>query len=50
MAADFERGNGSPLDFGGQQVPEQLGTIVKWGAVIAALIAVLGLCALARAA
>ena len=50
MAADFERGNGSPLDFGGQQVPEQLGTIVKWGAVIAALILLFALLSFARAA
>ncbi|MCH8062429.1 MAG: UPF0182 family protein [Chloroflexi bacterium] len=48
MAADFERGNGSPLDFGGQQVPKQLGTIIKWGAVIVALILLFALLSFAR--
>ena len=50
MASDFERGNGSPLDFGGQQqIPEQVGTIIKWGAIVVALILLFALLTFVRA-
>jgi len=40
MAEDVQQGAGSPLNFGGQQVPPQLGSMIKWGLVILGLILV----------
>ena len=38
MAGNLPQGPDEPLDFGAQQVPPNLGPILKWGGVIVALI------------
>ena len=38
MAENFRQDSDSPIDFSGQQVPPQMGTILKWGGVVVGLI------------
>ena len=38
MAANFRQDSDSPINLGGQQLPPQMGTIVKWGGVVVGII------------
>ena len=51
MADDFQRGSGngdSPIDFNAQQIPEQLGSYAKWGAVIIGIIVIISVLSFLR--
>ena len=48
MNPDNENGNGYPQEFEPEQIPIQIGGILKWGAVIIGVVAVFALFSLAR--
>ena len=48
MAGNYEQEPDLPVDFGGQQVPTNLGTIAKWGAGVIGLILLFVLVSFAR--
>ena len=51
MADDFQRGSGNgdnPIDFNAQQIPEQLGSYAKWGAVIIGIILIISVLSFLR--
>ena len=48
MSSNLPQGPDVPLDFGGQQVPPNLGPILKWGGVIVALILLFALLSFLR--
>lgn len=49
MAGNFQRGNGDfPLDFGGQQIPQQMGSLIRWALIIVGLIVLFALLSFGR--
>ena len=48
MASNYQTNGEPPIDFPGQQVPLQLGSVIKWGAPIIGLILLFALVSFAR--